>query len=199
MRVFTLKKPPTEYSSNVYYILGDWNTIPDKNTLIDVGPNDYILAELTTFNSGVGKKKLENIILTHEHFDHAAALKYLIPLYNPKVYGFSQNLPNVEPFVDNMKVQIGDRTAVLIHTPGHSNDSIGIYVEEEGVLFSGDTMLSINSYGDTYTLDFLHTIQKIFDLDLKIIYPGHGDPIKDNIKEMLTTTLKIVEDSKIIV
>lgn len=198
MRVFTLHKPPNEYSSNVYYILGDWNTIPDINTLIDVGPNDYILLELATFNSGVGKKKVEKIILTHEHFDHAAGLKYLVPLYNPKVYGFSYNLLNVEPFVDNMKVQIGDRIATLIHTPGHSNDSIAIYVEEDGVLFSGDTMLSINTYGDTYTQDFLHTIKKITELDLKIIYPGHGDPITNNIKEMLTTTLNIVSDSKII-
>lgn len=198
MRVFRLQKSPNEYSCNVYYILGDWNTIPDVNTLIDVGPSDYIFAELESFNSGVGKRKVDQVIITHDHFDHSAALKYIVPRYKPKVYGHSHNLIDVQPFYDGMELKIGDRIGILLHTPGHSNDSISVYIPSEGVLFSGDTMLAINSEGGTYTSEFVNTIQRLAELDLRIIYPGHGDPITNNIKSMLNTTLHIIRNSKII-
>jgi len=120
MRVFRLQKSPNEYSCNVYYILGDWNTIPDVNTLIDVGPSDFIIPELESFNSGVGKRKVDQVIITHDHFDHSAALKIIVPLYKPKVYGHSPNLTNDQPFYDGMELRIGDRTGILLHTPGHS-------------------------------------------------------------------------------
>lgn len=198
MRVFKLDKSPNEYSCNVYYVLGDWNTIPDKNTLIDVGPSGFIIPQLESISSGVGKKKVEQVIITHDHFDHSAALKEIIPLYNPVVYAHSTSLVDAEHIFDGMEIMIGDAWAQLLYTPGHSNDSISVYVPSYGALFSGDTMLAIYSEGGTFTTAFYNTIKRISELDLKIIYPGHGDPITENIKSMLYTTLKIVENSKII-
>lgn len=198
MRVFKLDKSPNEYSCNVYYVLGDWNTIPDKNTLIDVGPSGFIIPQLESISSGVGKKKVEQVIITHDHFDHSAALKEIIPLYNPIVYAHSTSLIDAEHIYDGMEIMIGDAWAQLLYTPGHSNDSISVYVPSHGALFSGDTMLAIYSEGGTFTSAFYNTIKRISELDLKIIYPGHGDPITENIKTMLHTTLKIVENSKII-
>ena len=198
MRVFRLNKSPNEYSCNVYYVLGDWNTIPDKNTLIDVGPSDFIISELESFNSGVGKRKVDQVIITHDHFDHSSALKYIIPLYNPKIFAHPSNSLRTEPFEDGMEVLIGDSWGQLLYTPGHSHDSISVYVPSCGVLFSGDTMLAIYSEGGTYTSDFLNTIEKLCQLDLKIIYPGHGEPITENINAMLKNTLRIVRNSKII-
>ena len=198
MRVFRLSKSPTEYSCNVYYVLGDWNTIPDMNTLIDVGPSGYIIPELESINSGVGKRKVDQVIITHDHFDHSAGLKEILPRYQPKVYAHSSNLDGAERIYDGMELMIGDAYGQLLYSPGHSNDSISVYVPRHGALFSGDTMLAINSEGGTYTNDFLNTIQRFVDLDLKIIYPGHGDPISENIKLILNTTLKIVKNSKII-
>lgn len=198
MRVFRLSKSPIEYSCNVYYILGDWNTIPDMNTLIDVGPSGYIIPELESINNGVGKRKVDQIIITHDHFDHSAGLKEILPRYKPKVYAHSSNLVGAERVYDGMELMIGDAWGQLLYSPGHSNDSISVYVPSHGALFSGDTMLAIYSEGGTYTNDFLNTIQRFVSLDLKIIYPGHGEPITENIKLMLNTTLKIVKNSKII-
>lgn len=198
MRVFKLAKSPTEYSCNVYYILGDWNTIPDMNTLIDVGPSGYIIPELESINSGVGKRKLDQVIITHDHFDHSAGLKEIVPRYKPQVYAHTPALMGSGQIYDGMELLIGDAYGQVLFTPGHSNDSISIYVPKHGALFSGDTMLAIYSEGGSYTLDFYNTIQRLSALDLKIIYPGHGDPIKENIKMMFDTTLKIVQNSKIL-
>lgn len=198
MRVFRLNKSLSEYSCNVYYILGDWNTIPDMNTLIDVGPSNYIIPELEAINSGVGKRKVDQVIITHDHFDHSAGLKDIVPRYQPKVYAHSSSLMQGDHIYDGMELLIGDAYGQLLFTPGHSNDSISVYVPKHGALFSGDTMLAIYSEGGTYTTAFFNTIQRLAALDLKIIYPGHGDPITENIKLMFNTTLNIVRNSKIL-
>lgn len=198
MRVFRLSKPPNEYSCNVYYILGDWNTIPDMNTLIDVGPSNFIIPELESINSGVGKRKVDQVIITHDHFDHSSGLKAIVPLYKPAVYAHSSGVNGAERIFDGMELLIGDAWGQILYTPGHSNDSISVYVPSHGALFSGDTMLAISTQGGTYTSDFYYTIKKIAELDLKIIYPGHGDPITENIQLILKTTLRIIENSKII-
>ncbi len=198
MRVFRLAKSPTEYSCNVYYILGDWNTIPDMNTLIDTGPSGFIIPELESINSGVGKRKLNQVIITHDHFDHSAGLKEIVPRYKPKIYAHNAGVMDSINIYDGMELMIGDTYGQLLFTPGHSNDSISVYVPRHGALFSGDTMLAIYSEGGSYTSDFYNTILKLSALDVKIIYPGHGDPITENIKLMFDTTLKIVRNSKIL-
>ena len=75
MKVTLLKKNPNIYTCNAYLVRGNWNAISDVNTLIDIGTDSYIYEELQTISTGVGKRRVEQVILTHEHFDHASGLK----------------------------------------------------------------------------------------------------------------------------
>lgn len=97
-----------------------------------------------------------------------------------------------------MEILVGDRKAILLHTPGHSNDSVSVYIPEEGVLFSGDLPVMIHSYKDTFTLSFLNTLEKLSQLDIRDIYPGHGNPIIGNGLQVLKRSLEFVKLSKII-
>lgn len=198
MRVEILKNPLT-YSSFMYYIRGDWNKIDDVNTLIDVGTNDYIIKVLKNSTStGVGKTKVEQVILTHEHFDHAAGLKHIIREYNPKVISYTK-LPGVtDKAYDGMRLHIGDREAVIYHTPGHSHDSICIYVESDKALFSGDTPMVIQSTKGTFTKEYIEAFTNLVNLDIQIIYGGHDDPLTQNVPKILKTSLENVLKSKII-
>lgn len=199
MRVTRFQKNPKVYSCNVYYIRGDWNAISDVNTLIDTGTDDHVLSELQRFSStGVGKRKVEQVILTHEHFDHTGGLKHVIAEYSPTVYAYSK-IPGVDVKVrDTMKIKVGDRICEIIHTPGHSNDSICIYCPEEQVLFSGDMLLNIRSPESAYTRSYLQSLERISRLRIKTIYSGHDDPITENISEMLRYSLKNVKSARII-
>jgi len=198
MRVDIIKNPNT-YSCFMYYIRGDWNKIDDVNTLIDVGTDDYILRILKNFNStGVGKTKVELVILTHEHFDHAAGLKYILKAYKPKVISLAKLQGVTQNTFDGMKIQIGDREATIFHTPGHSNDSICIYVESEKVLFSGDMPLVIQNTKGTFTKEYVEAFTKLVNLDIQVIYSGHDQPIVSNVNTILKTSLDLILKSKII-
>ena len=74
------------------------------------------------------------------------------------------------------------KTWKVIATPGHTTGSVCYYLDEEDVLFSGDTLFA-ESLGRT---DFptgsssrivASIKEKLFPLrDDIIVYPGHGDP-----------------------
>jgi glyoxylase-like metal-dependent hydrolase (beta-lactamase superfamily II) len=200
LKITILKKDPKVYCANVYFVQGDWNTMDDVNTLIDVGTNDFIIKELDDIASGVGKKKVSNIILTHEHFDHAAALPIIIDYYTPdKIYGRG-SLKGITDFAnDGIKLRVADEIAEILYTPGHSNDSICIYFERTGVLFSGDTPLNIKSTGGSYNLVFLEALDRLRKLNITSIYSGHDEPILVGAKELIETTYKNVKNSNVVI
>ncbi|MEJ5286496.1 MAG: MBL fold metallo-hydrolase [Bacteroidota bacterium] len=198
MRIITLPFNPSKYSCNVYYVLGDWNRLQDVNTLIDAGTDDFVIPHIEKVSTGVGQKKVSQVLITHEHFDHKGGLKYLKERFNPIVYAFNKSeLVDIQ-IQDGMEILVGDRKAILLHTPGHSNDSVSVYIPEEGVLFSGDLPVMIHSYKDTFTLSFLNTLEKLSQLDIRDIYPGHGNPIIGNGLQVLKRSLEFVKLSKII-
>ena len=199
MRVTFLKKNPKVYSCNVYHVRGNWNAIDDVNTLIDVGTDNYILDEIHEMTStGVGKKRIEKIILTHEHFDHAGGLKFIIEEFKPEVIAFNKlNGVDIKAY-NNMNVKIGDSDCVIIHTPGHSHDSICIYCEEDKILFSGDTAVNIKIPGGSYSKEFVEVIERLSRLDIRSIYSGHDNPIINTAQHVLKNSLRNVLRSKII-
>lgn len=197
MRV-TLFKNPIVYSCNIFLVRGNWNAISDVNTLIDVGTNDFILNEIDNISTGVGKRSVEQIILTHEHFDHAGGLKKVYEKYKPKVFAYSKIDSFATQLQDGMQLKIGDNSAQIVHTPGHSNDSICIYFPVEKTLFSGDTPLFIKTLDGTYSLDYVKALEKLIILDIETIYSGHDEPYTKNVKEILNETYNNVIKSKII-
>ncbi len=198
MKVIHLRTNPEKYSSNVYLVLGDWNKIEDQNTLIDVGIDDYIVSEIENINTGFGKKKISQVIITHEHFDHKGALKVIKELYNPIVYAANKTEHIDVKVTDWMRIKVGDQNGIILHTPGHSSDSICIYVQESKVLFSGDTPVIIKSSSGTYTKEFVHSLEKLSILEIDTIYPGHGEPIYCKGLNVIRKSLEKVYKSKII-
>lgn len=194
MRVTVFPKNPNTYSCNSYLVRGNNNSLTDINTLIDVGTDNFVYNELQSMSTGVGKRRVEQIILTHEHFDHLGGLPLLINEYKPSIIGLSTSLPLTEKAYDGMYVKMGDSEAVIYHTPGHSSDSICIYVPSEKILFSGDTPIIIRKGGGTFTKDYVEALHRISRLDIVAIYSGHDIPImkgcNDLIKQSLQNVLK---------
>ncbi len=197
MRVDIFKNP-TIYSSLIYYVRGDWNKIDDVNTIIDPGTNDYVLKRVAEMNAGIGKKKVEQVIVTHEHFDHSGGTKYLAEKYNPRILAFSKFCDKAELVKDGQEIKVGDRKAVIIHSPGHSSDSICVYVAEEKTIFSGDTPLRIAYPGGSYIKAYVEALWKLAELDIEKIYSGHDEPILKNGNKIIRETIENVLKSKII-
>ncbi len=194
MRVSLLKSDPTVYSCFSYIVRGDWNAIPDVNTLVDVGTDGSIISEIEKISTGVGKRRVDQIILTHEHFDHVGGLKKIKELYNnPVTYAFNKFNGVDETLHNGMHLKIGDEIAEIIHTPGHSQDSICIYFPKSQVLFSGDTVLFIKSGGGTYADEYVEMLERFHRMDIKAIYAGHDNLVTENIKEMFAISIKNIK------
>jgi len=198
MKVLNLTEDTQVYTSNVYFVLGSWNALPDVNTLIDVGRDPLAIDAIKHTSTGLGKKRVEQVILTHSHYDHAGLLPMIKSTFKPVVYAFSKYLDGVDKLVrDGDELLFGDRVFTVIHTPGHSTDSICLYCEEERVLFAGDTPLIIRRPGDTYQREFVQALEKICRRDIGTIYFGHGQPIVHNCHSLLLSSLSNVRQSTI--
>ena len=84
------------YTSNVYLVTGTNNTLSDVNTLIDVGRDPMVLEVLPNEYTGVGKRAVEQVIITHNHYDHTSMLKPIVERYHPRVCAFSHHLAGVD-------------------------------------------------------------------------------------------------------
>jgi len=83
---------------------------------------------------------------------------------------------------DGDELAVGGIVFQVMHTPGHSADSISLYSASEGVVFVGDVLFSqgVGRYdlpgGDWDTL--VRSIrERLYALpDETMVYPGHGPP-----------------------
>jgi glyoxylase-like metal-dependent hydrolase (beta-lactamase superfamily II) len=177
MKVIKLKRNPNEYTCNAYLVLGSWNRIQDKNTLIDVGYDAYIIDEIEKINTGVGKNPIDQVVITHSHYDHTAGLPAIISKYKPVVYGNLKSQYVDVVLKDGDTVMIGDNEFDVIEVPTHSDDSILLYCKKEGILFAGDTTLTVRSSEGNYDRKFIDTLKYLSNTNIKTIYHGHDDPI----------------------
>lgn len=177
------------YSSNVYLVLGDWSTLDDVNTLIDVGNDPAVAERIKYIPTGLGKRPIEQVILTHSHFDHAALLPIIRDRFAPVIYAHSPFVGADVVVHDGQRLRCGDRSFEVIHTPGHSDDSICLYGETDGVLFVGDTPVIIRSPDDTHEDRFVAALEQLCRLDVRAIYFGHGDPLLTGVQTALHTSL----------
>jgi glyoxylase-like metal-dependent hydrolase (beta-lactamase superfamily II) len=193
MKIVNLTYGSEVYTSNAYLLTGTWNALPDVNTLIDTGRDVKIIDAIHNAPTGVGKRKLDQVILTHTHYDHVSMLPKILKEFNPVVCGYSPNFDDINHVLkDGEHIQIADLDAEVIYTPGHSNDSLCLYCQGEGIFFSGDTEIIIRTGGNTYEKGFITAIERISGLDITAIYPGHGRPILSDCNKQIRQSLVYV-------
>ncbi len=195
MRVIILEGNRQNYSCNVYFVLGDWNGLEDVNSLIDVGLDGSVIPEIDRIPTGIGKKQVAQVILTHSHYDHAGGLATIVERYKPKVYAFAPIEGVDHLLVDHQVLRLGDRSFEVIHTPGHSDDSICLYSAQDRVLFSGDTPLNVKTAGGSYSWGLVGSLEKISERQVKTIYSGHAYPVTIRAQEMVDNAIENIKRS----
>ncbi|GAA0180089.1 MBL fold metallo-hydrolase [Clostridium sediminicola] len=99
---------------------------------------------------------------------------------------------NIELMQDGDIFELGNRTIKVVHTPGHSNDSIMLYDDLNKILFTGDTFylgalyahFNCQEFGKSNVLDYRNTMKELLVKfpDVKALYCSHNDFIVDPVK-----------------
>ncbi|RLB19970.1 MAG: hypothetical protein DRG73_10995 [Deltaproteobacteria bacterium] len=145
----------------------------------------------------MGKKKVEKVVLTHGHYDHVSLLPAIKDEFGPEVYAFHSFDGVSHALRDGQTLKLAERWFEVIHTPGHTSDSICLYCEQDAVLFSGDTSLIITTTDVSYQDGFISALERIARKNITAIYPGHGDPINFRVKQSIYASLDNVRKGKI--
>jgi cyclase len=79
-------------------------------------------------------------------------------------------------FTGDLELKVGGKTFHLIHTPGHTPGQIAVYVPDERVVFTGDTVFSqCQTWLMTSDVDeWVGALDVIASLDVDTVVPGHG-------------------------
>ncbi len=87
--------------------------------------------------------------------------------------------PAPRPLAHGERIDLGGRELTVLHTPGHSPDSLCLLDERAGLLFAGDTLITGDFWAhtpDTEIEVFAATLRKLADElagGLTAIYPAH--------------------------
>ncbi|MFQ5786177.1 MAG: MBL fold metallo-hydrolase [Alphaproteobacteria bacterium] len=73
-------------------------------------------------------------------------------------------------------VDLGDRAFEVLHLPGHSPGSIGLWEKASGILFSGDAIYDGELLDDCYhsdVADYIETMERLRELPVRVVHGGH--------------------------
>jgi glyoxylase-like metal-dependent hydrolase (beta-lactamase superfamily II) len=97
-------------------------------------------------------------------------------------------------FDQELTLRLGDRTMQLIPLPGHTPDSIGVYVQEDKILFAGDAVMPVPYIVDGDRTVMIDSLRVISQLSLENIVQGHGEIIlRGEVEEALETSIFYLE------
>ena len=74
-------------------------------------------------------------------------------------------------------LRVGKKNLILSPATGHSQDGIAVLVEEDRILFAGDSFMPLPYVVDGNLDDIMASIKRIGRMGLENIVQGHGDVI----------------------
>ncbi|MGH7831321.1 MAG: MBL fold metallo-hydrolase [Candidatus Binatia bacterium] len=191
-------------SSHSYVIRG-----AHLNVLIDSGADhNFPVLERGLCEIGLRVRDIDLLINTHEHCDHIGANRYfqehaLVAAYrlaaSKMISGdyyvtmYKGNDLNEIPmrvhlWLENMtRIDLGNYSLRVFHTPGHTSGCICIYEATQGLLFSADTIFANGTLAyiaeSGSVGDYIDSLRRLRCFGLSALYPGHGristTPVED--------------------
>ena len=182
------------------YVVSD-----DSHECVIIDCGAYYDEECVAIDNYLREQQLKpvRLLATHGHLDHNFGNAHLFQQYGLKVeicaedqqlverlpqqaaalFGMeiSEDQPPVGRLLsDGDSITFGNHTLQVLSTPGHSHGSCLFYIQEEGIVFSGDTLFRMSigrtDFPEGSWQQMEQSLTKIAGTLPKetIVYPGHG-------------------------
>ncbi len=96
---------------------------------------------------------------------------------NPTLRQVKIVLPHLTFQTGELSLRVGKKNLTILRAPGHSEDGVAVLVEEDRVLFAGDSFMPVPYIVDGDVDDIAASIKRIGRMGLENIVQGHGDII----------------------
>jgi glyoxylase-like metal-dependent hydrolase (beta-lactamase superfamily II) len=175
---------------------------PEGAIIIDTLPIPSESREMARFVRQKCPQGVKYVILTHYHADHTFGA-YLYPKAHvighdrcrellatkgeaalqtakedaQELEEISIRLPDVTLDQDELDVHLGNKTLRLLRTPGHAEDVLAAFLEEDLVLFASDTVMPVPTIIDGDLEILKDSLRRLMDLGAESIVRGHGEVI----------------------
>lgn len=184
MEIEDLSSDADDFTCNV------WLLRNSENVLIDAGTGD-------SWNRISELESVEKVLITHSHYDHVDNLPKIRDRFDPEIYAFEpENLPvDAEEIGDGQNLELAGHEFRAIHTPGHRDDSVCLYSEDDEILFTGDLIFEDGGFGRTDLEEgdrdlLIESIQEVANLDVDRFYPGHDGAVLERANQMIQKSLE---------
>ncbi len=197
--IFSLDGGDFEVENNVWIIGND-----DEAIVIDAAHDHRPILE------GLGGRKLKAIVCTHGHNDHINAAADLadetgapILLHPDDAMLWEVVYPDRrvdDALSDGTKIAVGNSELTILHTPGHSPGGCCLYLPEDGIVFSGDTLFNggpgaTGRSFSSYSLILESIEERLFDLPPQTtVHTGHGDSTEIGVESVNLAEWKAKKD-----
>ncbi len=173
---------------------------PQGTVVIDTLLFPYETKELLDFLRHISRGGIRYVVNTHSHGDHIygnylfeeaevvahrLCRRYLqrygksdlaeAKAHFPELAEVRLRLPNIVFEEGELALHLGNKTMRLMHMPGHTADSIAIYVEEDKVLFAGDAVMPLPYIVGGDLRKAVESLRAIGRMSLESIVQGHGE------------------------
>ena len=175
---------------NAYLVFGS-----DTAVLIDTGwENEDDHRARAAYIREVNAPPVSEIIITHRHPDHGGGALHMhretgAPLAchpndreaieNDRLHG---ELHVADDLQHGDRRELGGLSLEAVWAPGHTSGSLALFAPERKALFTSDTVLAVSTTSigpqDGNLADYMRTLEMLKDVDARIMYTGHGGPVK---------------------
>ncbi|PWH15047.1 MAG: hypothetical protein DDG58_11780 [Ardenticatenia bacterium] len=184
---------------------------------IDTLPFPEETRAMVAFLKGLGRGPIRYLINTHWHGDHTngnflfgnvqlichqLCAQTMVDMINLKASRARDKRPSEEEELPvrvpditfdegEMCLHLGGKSLQLIPSPGHTPDSIVVYIREDKVLLAADTMMPLPYFvGGSYR-DFLNSLKGLLQLNIDTIVQGHGEVLlRGEVKEAIQSNIR---------
>ncbi|MEX1198116.1 MAG: MBL fold metallo-hydrolase [Pseudohongiellaceae bacterium] len=176
------------------YLIGE-----RRLALVDPGPVSP--AHLQAILEALQGRPLDWILVTHTHGDHSPGTAALQEETGATVVGLAAPGSQYQDaafrphrlYHDGERLDCDGFSVTLLHTPGHVSNHLCFLLEEEQMLFTGDHVLQgmtpVILPPDGDMRDYLRSLERLRDLPLASLAPGHGTLIA-NPAQAITTLIR---------